>query len=137
MIGPESAKDRPSLFHGYPLPLKRLLKNPPPALAAVLLSAALGQLFLAQAGQPLTLWPGLFVYGFALWKMGDLPAAPKEPRRFPPRTEIFLFTLLLALGLFLRVYQLDSTPAGLHTDQGLTGQCALRILHEGWRPFYE
>lgn len=25
----------------------------------------------------------------------------------------------------------------MHTDQGLIGQCALRILHEGWRPFGE
>lgn len=54
-----------------------------------------------------------------------------------PKTETILFCFILLIGFFFRFYRIEELPAGMHTDQGLMGQCALRILHEGWRPFPE
>lgn len=104
----------------------------------VLLLAVVGQAFLSLAENPLTLWPGLLFYGLALWKLGSLSSASTaSPNPLPLKIEILLGALVLGLGFFLRIYRLDSMPSGMHTDQGLTGLCALRILREGWRPFGE
>ncbi len=42
---------------------------------------------------------------------------------------------LVALAFVLRVFRLDSQPPGIYIDQCFGGWEALRILHEGLRPF--
>ncbi len=104
---------------------------------APLLSAALGQFWMAQSGAPWTLAPGLFFYGLALWLLFRDPqiGSPAfEPLSLDVETVAFVFIFLIAL--FLRVYQLDSMPDGMHTDQGLEGEYGLWVL-KGWRPFYD
>src|SRR6185436_2316919 len=54
-----------------------------------------------------------------------------------PLAVFFFFSLIILLALGFRLHEWDLIPYGLHTDQGLTGLSALRILHEGWRPFFE
>lgn len=109
------------------------------SLALVLLGCALGQFSLAQTGQPYTLGLGLFFYVVAIWKFNRfVPHSLTPPSRdFSPAVEGGLAALILALAFFFRIYRIDSIPSGMHVDQGLIGQCALRILHEGWRPFRE
>jgi PA14 domain/Dolichyl-phosphate-mannose-protein mannosyltransferase len=104
--------------------------------AAPLLGAALGQAFLSRSGHPWTLFPGLLCYACAVFFLGraGVPARGKSPS---PRTEALLFFLILLLALAFRLYRIDSLPPGMHTDEGLIGQSALRILHGGWRPFLE
>lgn len=93
---------------------------------------------MAQTDRPLTLWAGLFFYTFSVWKIGSLASLKTlKEAPFSSRLEKILLLLILTLAFFLRFYQIDSLPAGMHTDQGLIGECALRIEHEGWRPFYE
>ncbi len=104
----------------------------------MVLAALAGQFFLAQPDKPWTLWIGLLFYGAALGMLGrqGRPSAGKTPALSPVWEGVFL-VLILALAYFLRIVRIDSLPAGMHTDQGLIGQCALRILHDGWRPFGE
>jgi len=99
-----------------------------------------GQFFLAQAGQAWTLFPGLLLFAgaLALWNPSLAKSEiTKGSKPLPFQWELSLFLLVLLLAGFFRAYAIDSLPAGMHTDQGLTGLCALRILHEGWRPFGE
>ena len=108
--------------------------------AGALISAAVGQAFLAQSGLPWTLLPGLALYALALWLFyrslsSFSPSQDSKPLSSRVEWTLFLFILILAFGF--RIYRIDSIPSGMHTDQGLIGQCALRILHEGWRPFGE
>ena len=112
----------------------------PILLPLALLSAAAGQFFLSQAGKAWTLFPGILLFGAAIALL--YPFFPGSPEgkggKAPPfQPEWILFTFILALAFQLRLIDIDSLPAGMHTDQGLTGLCALRILHEGWRPFGE
>jgi len=116
---------------------------PPPTSPVpwrILLLAATGQVFLAQAGHPWTLFPGLLLFAcaLALWNpsLGKAEKT-KEPEPLSPWLEFSLFLLILLAAGFFRIYEIDVLPAGMHSDQGLTGLCALRILHEGWRPFGE
>ena len=77
-------------------------------------------------------------FAFAIWKLGSLPFPSKTPSKaLSEKVERWLLALILGLGLFLRVFRLDSLPSGMHTDQGLMGMSALRIAFEGWRPFFE
>ena len=102
--------------------------------------AALGQLLLSQRDQTWTLGPGLFLDILAfgiLARRGRSPFPDASRRPLPLLVEGGLFVTILSLALFFRLYHIDSLPAGMHTDQGLIGQCALRILHEGWRPLGE
>lgn len=46
--------------------------------------------------------------------------------------ELIAVLLLTIAGAFLRVYQLESLPAGFHGDEAWTGIEGLRILEEGW-----
>ena len=105
------------------------------------MGAVLAQVFLAQADQPWTLLPGLLLFTYALAVLyptfGESGRKEKEPQSLSPRWEISLFVIILLTAFFFRIYDINSLPAGMHTDQGLTGLCALRILHEGWRPFGE
>lgn len=107
-----------------------------------LFPAVLGQYFMAQADKPFTLVPGLLLYAAALWTFrGSGPAAARlpaaQPARLSPKREWSLLALILVSAFFFRVYRIGEIPSGLHTDEGLIGQCALRILHGGWRPFSE
>jgi len=108
------------------------------SLRFLTLFAVTGQFFIAQADRPYTLWIGLFFYGLALWELKSFFSSAKLPLRpISTQTESFFLVLILGLACFFRLYRIDVLPAGMHTDQGLTGLCALRIEHEGWRPFYE
>jgi hypothetical protein len=60
---------------------------------------------------------------------------PNRKSTLTPFHEWLLFGLILALALFLRVWKLDSEPPGLYIDPAFVGWGALRILHEGWRPW--
>lgn len=50
---------------------------------------------------------------------------------FPPkfrRKEIFLLSLVFALGVFLRLYKINQIPPGLHGDEAQSGLEAIKIL---------
>ena len=109
-------------------------------LLLALLSAVGGQFFLSQADKPWTLFPGILLFGVAIVLL--YPFFPRSPqgkveKPFSVQAELLPFAFILALAFQLRLMDIGSLPAGMHTDQGLTGLCALRILHEGWRPFGE
>ena len=122
------------------------LPNPGPTqhptfLWRTFLLAATGQAFLAQASRSWTLFPGLLLFGAAVavlyYSFPDDAKKENKPKPLSLSRELFLFTFILLAAFFFRICDIDSLPAGMHTDQGLTGLCALRILHEGWRPFGE
>jgi 4-amino-4-deoxy-L-arabinose transferase-like glycosyltransferase len=93
---------------------------------------------MAQADKSYTLWIGLFFYALSLWELKSLSFSPETiSKLLPQKLEGFILLLILGLACFFRLYRIDSLPAGMHTDQGLSGLFALRIEHEGWRPFYE
>lgn len=106
-----------------------------------LLPALAGQILLAQSRTPWTLWPGIALMGWALWRFSLWPERGRPPKKnaapLSPWFESILFTAILLLGLFFRTYHLETIPPGLPADQGSLGLSALRILHDGWRPFYE
>ena len=53
------------------------------------------------------------------------------------KTYILLF-LILALGLFLRVWNINNTPPGVYPDEAVNGIDAMNALHYGsWQWFYE
>jgi hypothetical protein len=126
---------------GDPLtPFTSSKSQAPLAWLGALVSAAVGQAFLAQSGLPWTLIPGLAFYALALWLFYHSLSAffpLQDSKPLSPRTEGILFLLIFLLAFGFRIYRIDSILYGMHTDQGLIGQCALRILHEGWRPFGE
>ncbi|HTC22537.1 MAG TPA: glycosyltransferase family 39 protein [bacterium] len=105
----------------------------------VVVLAALGQVFLAQSQRPWTLIPGLLLYALSLYFLfrSNLKKAPVPPKPLSPQAEWILFGAILLIAFALRIYDLDSIPSGMHTDQGLEGQSAQRIAFEGWRPFFE
>lgn len=103
----------------------------------VVVLAGLGQYFLSQADKPSSLWFGLLFFGIALWEANKCWMETESDEVHTLRYEAWAFTLILALGLFLRLFRIDSLPAGMHTDQGLIGFTALKIAREGFRPFFE
>jgi hypothetical protein len=115
-----------------------LSSNSKVSLGFLVLFSATGQFFMAQADKPYTLWVGLVFYGLALWELKSFSLRHSASLEFSfTKTEGPLLVLILGLASFFRLYRIDVLPAGMHTDQGLTGLCAFRIEHEGWRPFYE
>ena len=102
--------------------------------------AAIGQSRFLQAGDPRSLHVGLayFLAAAALFLASLWPWLREglKEARLSPRTELVLLGLVLAVAVFLRSYQIALLPSGLFIDQGFQGLSALRILHEGWRPFY-
>jgi 4-amino-4-deoxy-L-arabinose transferase-like glycosyltransferase len=52
------------------------------------------------------------------------------------RKEVFVFLLIMIIGAFLRVYQLDKYPAGFHGDEAWTGLIARQILKQGYIGFW-
>ena len=108
-------------------------------LAGIVL-AGMGQFYFGQAGNPSTFTKGgyyflaaviLFVAGFWPWKREGLRDVP-----LPFKWEMIALGAILALAAFLRVWRINTIPSGLFIDQGFQGYAALRILHEGWFPFY-
>ncbi len=108
--------------------------------ASALILAGVGQFYMLQQGDGSTLWKGLlFFLAASILFIGSLWPWMRERLRnlpVPSGMEIALLAVILALAVFLRVYRIDSLPSGLFIDQGYEGIAALRILHEGWRPFY-
>jgi len=87
-------------------------------------------------GSNLGLWLYLaaclfFLAGFWPWTREGLQRVP-----LTPKVEAGIFLVILALAAFLRTWRIGEIPSGLFIDQGFQGHAALRILHEGWRPFY-
>ena len=102
----------------------------------VILLAFAGQFFLAQAQIPWTLWPGIVLIAAALWQLKRIPAPQFVPAAsIKGEWAVFAFVFLLAAAAHF--WRLDDFPAGLHMDLGEMGWCALRILHEGWKPLEE
>lgn len=100
-------------------------------------------LTLGLASQCLWRWTGLgwTLAGSVLLALGLFLLLQRIPRiggREPslsPALQGGLFTAILALAFFLRAIHLRTQPPGLYIDPGFIGWGALRILHEGWRPF--
>lgn len=105
-------------------------------LLTVLVPALAGQIFLAQSQVPWTLWVGLPLAAAALWKLRKIPAPPFVPTS-PLKGEWAISAFIFLLAACAHFWRIDIFPAGLHTDLGEIGWCALRILHEGWRPLEE
>ncbi len=58
----------------------------------------------------------------------------REPLPFPLEAGILAF--LFGIAAFFRLFRLDQMPPGVFYDQGFMGWASLRILHEGWHPFW-
>ncbi len=50
--------------------------------------------------------------------------------RIDKKTEILLFTIILLIGIFFRVYMITEIPSGCYRDEGQNGNEALNILNE-------
>jgi hypothetical protein len=98
----------------------------------------LGQYFLSRSGASWTLCPGLLFYALSLGALTrwSPPQASPAPQ-LKPRREILFFAAILTLAFAFRTVFIDAIPSGLYLDQGFVGLSALRILNEGWRPFFE
>ena len=105
-----------------------------------LLLACIGQAYMIQSGDAHTLPIALcyyfaavvlFVFGFWNWPQEGLANLPMTVS-----AERIIFIMIMLLALFMRVYHIATVPSGLFIDQGYEGYAALRILHEGWHPFY-
>jgi hypothetical protein len=108
--------------------------------ASALILAGVGQFYMLQQGDGSTLWKGLlFFLAASILFIGSLWPWMREGLRnipIPSGLEMALLAVVLVLAVFLRAYRIESLPSGLFIDQGYEGLAALRILHEGWRPFY-
>jgi hypothetical protein len=109
-------------------------------LVTALVLAAAGQFYWIQTANPQTLSIGSCYYFAAVllwgWALGPwFKDKSTEITSVLPQEKL-LFSLIVVIALFMRVYQLDILPPGLFVDQGYEGYGALRVLHEGWRPFY-
>jgi hypothetical protein len=102
--------------------------------------AGLGQFYLRQTWNQSSLGKGgwlflaagiLFVASLWPWFKEGLKTIP-----ISLKTEKIALGLILFIALFLRVFRITSMPQGLFIDQGFVGYSALRIIHEGWRPFF-
>jgi hypothetical protein len=52
------------------------------------------------------------------------------------RLALLTLALILAMGLFLRIYRLDEVPPGVHDDEIINGEIALTAKQEGFQLFY-
>lgn len=66
-----------------------------------------------------------------------LPDLPSQPKRWTERVVPCILFAILALALFVRVYHLDSLPAGLYPDEATNGTDALLANQTGeYQLFY-
>jgi hypothetical protein len=84
----------------------------------------------------MSLWLLYFAAAF-LFAVAALSPPPTPAPPLSPKSERTFFVLLMSLAAFYRIYRLGSLPPGLFVDQGFEGWSALRILHEGYRPWWE
>lgn len=49
---------------------------------------------------------------------------------------IILLTLIIALGLFLRIYNINNTPPGVYPDEAVNGIDAINAMNGDWQWFY-
>jgi hypothetical protein len=110
------------------------------AILASLMLAAMGQYFWIQMDRPATLLVGALYYlgAVLLWgaALGPWFKEGSAESGWALSKEKVIFWVIMALAFFMRVFLLNKLPAGLFIDQGYEGYSALRILHEGWHPFY-
>src|SRR5687768_14418981 len=106
---------------------------------ALLLSLALGWLGQWLLVDQRELISGIVVWAAAaavLWMALRLPGAQSvdpsatdaSASAVPLRTELALFALVMAVGVFFRLYRIDSIPDGLNHDSAWEGLYAIRIL---------
>ena len=82
---------------------------------------------------PLYLWLtglALFLLGSA-WAGAISPSPAPDSDRCPRWVEGGLFLLLIGVGIFLRVYRLNTIPPGIFVDETNAAGDALRLL-DGW-----
>jgi uncharacterized membrane protein len=54
----------------------------------------------------------------------------------PMKTEMILFSLIIAVAAFMRLFEIDLIPAGCYYDEALNGLAAIDILHGKSLPIY-
>ncbi len=122
------------------IPNKRILILRGIELLAAFILGGVGQWFWIQSGNSSTLGKGaiaffvaalLLIHGLSPWFREGL-----QRLSLSIKWELIILGIILAIAVFFRVYRIDTIPSGLFIDQGFEGYSALRILHEGWRPFY-
>jgi hypothetical protein len=99
-------------------------------LWACLALALLGQCAFSQAfAFPVLAIPGLACFGVAGWLLSR--QEPKPFKAWKPGTwaEFGILAAILALGLALRLYRLDSLPDGGFRDEGQSGIVAAHMLN--------
>ena len=108
----------------------------------LLILAGTGQFFLAQKDVPWTLWVGIWFYllslPFLFKVLYPLQSTRLAFEQEPPLPiEGILFTFILFIAVFLRVYKINEVPDGVFADRAEVALGALRILHGQWHPFLE
>lgn len=103
--------------------------------------AALGQLLISQRENPHTLLPGLFflILGAFLfsWVFRGHVFSDANIYLLSPVQEAGVLFFIFLIALALRIYRLNEFPAGIFADQASDGCSGLRVLYEGWRPFFD
>src|SRR6185503_3280751 len=72
----------------------------------------------------------LFLIALWPWTREKLQQAPLSPR-----LEWTVFGAIFVLAAFLRIYKLDTIPAGVFFDTAFQGYQAMKVLHEGAHPW--
>ncbi len=97
---------------------------------AAFLTALGAQYFLFMQKQ---LVPGLLfsLAAVVLFILADIAAGKNEENtdKMDKRLEIILFVFVIAVGVFFRVYMIDTTPTGCYRDEGQNGNEAINIMN--------
>jgi 4-amino-4-deoxy-L-arabinose transferase-like glycosyltransferase len=84
------------------------------------------------SNRALILWLlGLILFTIGFWYGSPRPKWPLK------RREALVLALILLIALFMRVYHLDSMPAGIYLDEADNGVWGLRFLQAPYSPFTE
>ena len=100
-----------------------------------LISGIIGQYFIYIKHDTVT---GLFflIFGVIVFIYADRKNTGEiKPEKLDLKLEIMLFSAVLLLAIFFRLYRINEIPAGLHDDEALNGLDALGII-EGKLPLY-
>ncbi len=138
------ALPRPNWFKNFlkspDIPNKRFIVFRGMELFAAFGLGAIGQWYWLQEYDDSTLLKGafaffaavvLFIHSFSPWFREGF-----QRLSISFKWEMIFLGFIIAVAVFLRVYRIDAIPSGLYVDQGFEGYAALRILREGWHPFY-